>query len=72
MNAPETISDLINRWPTIGEFASDIGCGYEAARKMRDRNSIAANHWARVVEVSKKRKIRGVNFEWLAKARATK
>jgi hypothetical protein len=72
MTKPETIADLINCWPTIGAFADDIGCGYEAARKMRDRNSIAADHWSKVVEVCRKRRIRGVTLSWLAEMRAVK
>jgi hypothetical protein len=68
---PTTISDLIAKWDTIGDFAVDVGCGYEAARQMRRRESIAPEHWGRVVDASKKRGVSGVSFEWLAKRRAS-
>jgi len=69
MEAPASISDLIAVWPTIVEFSADVGCGYEAARKMRDRNSIAPEHWPSVIAASERRGIPGVTFEWLAKQR---
>jgi hypothetical protein len=71
MSEPSSISDLISNWRTIAEFASDVGCGYEAARKMRDRESIAPEHWAKVISVSDARGIEGVTYEWLARRRTT-
>jgi hypothetical protein len=71
MKHPSSISALISEWPTIVEFAQEVGCGYEAARQMRRRESIAPEHWARVVDASTARCIGGVTFEWLAKQRAT-
>ncbi|WP_037070275.1 hypothetical protein [Rhizobium favelukesii] len=70
-NAPTSISALIEQWPTITEFAAEVGCGYEAARQMRRRQSIAPEHWAKVVEVAKAKSIDGVTFEWLAKQRVS-
>lgn len=70
MTAPKTIDELINQWPTIGDFATAIGCGYEAARQMRLRNSIAPKHWQNVIEASSKLGIDGVTYEWLAATRA--
>jgi len=66
---PHSISDLIDRWPTIAEFASDVGCGYEAARQMRRRQRIAPEHWPAVVAACAARSIAGVTFEWLARQR---
>lgn len=71
-NAPTSISDLINKWPTIGDFADEVGCGYEAARQMRLRESINPKHWESVVAASQRRKIKGVTFKWLASQRAAK
>ncbi len=70
-NAPTSISDLIDKFDTITAFASEVGCGYEAARQMRRRQSIAPEHWPKVVDVAKSKKIAGVTFEWLAHQRAT-
>lgn len=69
---PSSITELIDLWPTIGEFAADVGCGYEAARQMRRRGSIAPEHWPKVVEASKAQQIDGVTFEWLALCRPPK
>jgi hypothetical protein len=69
MTHPTSISALIAEWATIVEFATEVGCGYEAARQMRRRESIAPEHWARVVHASTARNIPGVTFEWLAKQR---
>lgn len=68
-HAPSSISDLIDRWETIGAFADDIGCGYEAARAMRARNSIAPEHWPRVIAACGAKGIPGVTLEWLLKRR---
>ena len=68
---PSTISALIDEWPTIGEFAEDVGCGYEAARQMRRRESIAPEHWAKVVRASASRSIPGITYEWLASRRGS-
>lgn len=65
---PTSISALIGEWKTIAEFASEVGCGYEAARQMRKRESIAPRHWAAVIKASSKRGIEGVNYNWLARS----
>lgn len=70
MTEPSSISALIDNWPTIAEFSAEVGCGYEAARQMRRRESIAPEHWAKVIEVSAARDIKGVTYEWLARQRA--
>lgn len=70
-DTPTSISDLISKWPTIGEFAASIGCGYEAARQMKLRERIAPDHWSNVVSASKRKGIAGVSIEWLAAQRAS-
>lgn len=71
MKEPASISALIANWKTIAEFAVDVGCGYEAARQMRRRESIAPEHWSKVVEVATAKGIDGVSYEWLARQRAS-
>lgn len=68
---PASVSALIAVWPTIAEFASDVGCGYEAARQMRRRESIAPDHWPTVIAAADRKGIEGVTFEWLARQRLT-
>ena len=41
----------------------------DAARKMRDRESIAPDHWARVIAASEAKGIPGITYEWLATRR---
>lgn len=72
MNTPNSIADLISRWPTVAAFASDIGCGYQAAIKMRDRGAINARHWTAVVDAAHKAGVNGVDLKWLAEIRAAK
>jgi hypothetical protein len=69
MSEPASISALIDTWSTIGDFALDVGCGYEAARQMRRRESIAPEHWQKVVRASAGKGIEGVTLEWLATQR---
>lgn len=69
MDTPTTIPDLIAKWSTIAEFALDVGCGYEAARQMRRRDSIAVEHWDNVIAASKAKDISGITYEWLASRR---
>lgn len=69
LETPTSIPDLISRWKTIKDFAADVGCGYEAARKMSDRQSIAPEHWQAVVLAAKKNGVPGVSLEWLAAQR---
>ncbi|MBB3411255.1 hypothetical protein FHT87_005208 [Rhizobium sp. BK316] len=66
---PSTVQDLISEWKTIAGFAADMGCGYEAARKMHKRNSIAPEHWPKVIAISAEKEIEGITFEWLARQR---
>ncbi|WP_254634297.1 hypothetical protein [Mesorhizobium sp. GbtcB19] len=63
---PTNISGLIDCWHSIGAFAADVGCGYEAARQMRRRGRIAPQHWPHVVAASHRLGIAGISYEWLA------
>ena len=69
MDTPNTISELVSRWDRITQFAADVGCGYEAARKMRDRESIAPEHWPNVIRASVEKGVPGISYEWLAARR---
>ncbi len=54
----QTFRDLIARWPTVADFARDIEVGYQAARKMYDRNSIRNVYWQTIITAAKARGIR--------------
>lgn len=65
VNAPTTIFELINCWPTVRAFAADIEVGIEAAFQMKKRNRIAPHHWARVMSAAEGRGITGITHGWL-------
>lgn len=65
-----SISDVIDAWPTIGDFAADVGCGYEAARQMRRRASIPAGYWLRVTEAAERRGYSAITLRRLAELAA--
>ena len=70
-STPSSVSELIDRWDSITKFAEDVGCGYEAARKMRSRGSIAPGNWEAVIAAAKVKDIPGIDYEWMAKLRTT-
>lgn len=61
-----THSDIINRWPTLTDFADDIGVPYVTAKAMRRRGSIPSCYWVRVVGAAHKRAISDITFKLLA------
>jgi hypothetical protein len=69
-STPSSVSDLIDRFKSIVAFAASIGCGYEAARQMRNRNTIAPDHWPAVVSAAEAEGIPGVTLEWLSQSRS--
>ncbi|MBO0141474.1 hypothetical protein JZX87_09895 [Agrobacterium sp. Ap1] len=69
--SPTSISGLIDLWDTIGDFASDVGVEYEAARQMRLRDSISPRHWDRVIAAATRKKIKGVDWKWLSARHAS-
>ena len=62
----ESFRQIIELWPSIGEFAADIGVKEGTAKLMRFRDSIHANYWVAVVEAAKARRIKGVSLQTLA------
>jgi hypothetical protein len=46
---------IIDQWPSLGEFAKDAGVSYGAAKQMRRRNSIPAEHWLAIITAAKAR-----------------
>jgi hypothetical protein len=63
-------TDIIDLWPTLREYASDIGVPYGTAQVMRYRRSIHARHWDDVVMAARKRGLEGVTHEVLAHVKA--
>lgn len=49
---PNTFRTLVNALGGVSQFAEKIGVGAFAAKKMRDRNSIAVRYWPAVIAAS--------------------
>lgn len=51
---PGTFRDLIVRLGGVNAFAAKMKIGEFAAKKMRDRSSIAIDHWPDVIAIARK------------------
>ena len=60
-----TFSSLIDKWPSVAEFAKDVDQKLETVRKWKQRESIPAGHWLAIVEAAQKRGI-DISIESLA------
>lgn len=67
-----THTDIINKWPSLSDFAQDLGVMYGTAKAMRRRSSIPSEHWLILVTKARKRGIKGISLEALAAAVARK
>lgn len=63
-----THDTIINRWPSISDFADDLGIQYGTAKAMRRRKAIPARYWPSVVAAARKRRISGVTLNSLLAA----
>lgn len=61
----ETFVAVIELWPSIGDFAREVGVSYGLAKQWRMRNSIPAAHWQRVIGAAQERGFEGVTAERL-------
>lgn len=59
-------------WPSLADFASDIGVEENTAKQMRTRNSVNPVYWPSMMEGARCRKIDGVTFEALTAAYAAR
>jgi hypothetical protein len=46
---------VIDYWPSVSALARDLDESPDRVRKWRERNSIPANRWVRLVRAGKKR-----------------
>jgi hypothetical protein len=63
-----THAEIINKWPTLSDFADDLGVQYGTAKAMRRRSSIPSEHWLTVIAKAGDRDIDGISLEVLAAA----
>jgi hypothetical protein len=59
---------IIERWPSLREFAGDIGQSYNTTKAIRRRGSIPPRYWDDVVRGARARGIKEVTFKALAEA----
>jgi len=63
-----THADIINKWPTLSDFADDLGVQYGTAKAMRRRGAIPSEYWLTATAKAEAREIEGVTLEVLAAA----
>ncbi|AXV15089.1 hypothetical protein CYG48_04870 [Neorhizobium sp. SOG26] len=63
-----THAEIINKWPSLSDFADDLGIQYGTAKAMRRRGSIPPEHWLKVTYQAVCRGIPGITLEVLAAA----
>lgn len=63
-----THSEIISLWPSLSDFADDLGIQYGTAKAMRRRDSIPPEYWIAVTDKAKERGLDGVSLEALAEA----
>jgi len=60
----------MGKWPSISEFARDIGIKPTHATAMKTRGTINPDHFPAIVAAAKQRRISGVTLETLHEMRA--
>lgn len=65
-----THADIINLWPSLTDFASDLNVRYGTAKAMRRRGSIPPSYWHDLVKKARVRGINGVSIDALAPKRS--
>lgn len=59
---------IIDLWPSLSDFATDIGQSYNTAKAIRRRGWIPDWYWESAVAGAERREIKGVTLERLAEA----
>ena len=54
-------SQIISSWPSLKDFAQDVGVTYETAKAMKRRNSINSSYWSKLISAAN---ARGYPIEW--------
>jgi hypothetical protein len=44
-----THTQIIDLWPSVGEFAEEMGVNHRTARSWKQRISIPSHYWARLI-----------------------
>ena len=62
----EDFKALISLWPTLGDFAEDIGVPVRTAAQMKWRNSLHSKYWKAACDGAARRNIANVTLQALA------
>ena len=52
----QTFRSLIGMWPSVAAFSRETGIGYEASKKMADRNNIKHEYWQCILDAAHARR----------------
>lgn len=55
---PATFPEVIDLWPSINEFAAEMGVHINTVRNWHTRGRIPAKYWTGIIECAKRREIR--------------
>jgi len=69
---PDSFSAIVNLWPSAEALAADIGEKGVTVRQMRNRDSIDAGYWERILAAAAVRGFHAVTSELLIKLAARK
>ncbi|HAU29826.1 MAG TPA: hypothetical protein DCW68_06950 [Rhodospirillaceae bacterium] len=72
MSVMQTYSEIINKWPSIADFAVDVDVYVGLAAVWKHRNSIPPRYWQAIVSAASARGIEGVSIELFATIAASK
>lgn len=68
----KSFRDLMDRWPTIKDFASETGIDLAAAYSMYRRDSIRSTHWPEIIRAARKRGFKNVTDTKLIRLQSAK
>jgi hypothetical protein len=66
MKRRSKMADIISKWPSVAEFAKDLGIEYSTAHTWRQRGLTDARRLLDIVKAAEKRGFDGVTLEKLA------
>ena len=64
----QTFADIIALWDPLENLAADLGVEASHVRTMKARNSIAPEHWTRLIEGAQRRGLPPLTYETLVLA----
>lgn len=65
-----TFKELIDLFPSKAKLAEELDVSRQAVYSMYANNSINHEHWDKIIEYARERKIRGVTLNSLARMKA--